>query len=958
MKSERTRNAGRNLVFGSLLKGYQIVVPFFMRTVMIRYMGAGYLGLNGLFTSILHVLNLAELGVGSAMVYSMYRAIAAEDGERIDALMYLYRRYYRLIGLAVLCVGLALVPALPYLVAKDVPPGINVTILYLMNLAATVLSYWLFAYRSSLIQAYQRDDIISKVTIVSNTIQYALQLVAIILFGDYYLYVVILLAGQVLTNVLTALASRRLYPDHMPRGILPKDEVQGINQRIRDLFTSKVGAVVLDSCDPIIISAFLGLEMLAIYQNYYYVITALAALFAVFFRAIVAGIGNSLATESAEKNYNNFLEVSCITLCALGVCISCMLCLYQPFVRISFGEKYLLGYGYVLLYCVFFYVYEFCRMLNVFKDAAGIWHSDRLRPLVVSIVNIALNLVLVRMIGLAGILLSTILSYYFLNLPWLMNNVFTYVFKRDVREYLFEVAKLACGMIAACAVSYVLCARLGSGMKGVAMRLAVSFTCSFCIMYVVARRFSQLDRALSRLFVLVPALRRVMPAVDRLKGFLAIPDDAVWAGLIALTCVVDLKTGLMEQYLPLRLPMYALFMVAVVLYIARWGFKISSPVFGLTSLYIGVSALSTVIHGSWSLSGLAGMILPPLTLGLLIETAQGDRLWFTLKVIAVTFSVMVLIDLVSVLAFPEGMYSGSFYDLYFYLGYKTHRTRVQLPLLGIAAVLSWRKRGRIGWSVYLLYAISLCTSYLSLASMGTASLLVLGVEYLLVLLRELADDDPSPFVKRVCSFISDYRVWAAGIVLTSMLLYVSPLGNALAVLMGAAAGRSSSLSGRTTIWAVALNFFKQHPLIGYGHVNPSVYIAQTGINGATSPHSFYLSVLVNSGVVGAMALTGAYVMLLRQRQPMRRTAGSLIMLPVIASLFLGITSSGNYALLAMPLLAIAWHVMCSEGAVAPELPWPLSLVLESSSADGRLPYNEENKDRIASSEGGDGDHEE
>ena len=188
MRIERTKNAGRNMVFGTLMRIYQIVMPFVIRTFMIRYMGAAYTGLSGLFTSILHVLNLAELGVGSAMVYSMYQAIAEDNHDEICALMRLYRRYYRIIGIVVLVVGLAIMPLLPVLVNKDVPADISINTLYLMNLAYTVASYWLFAYRSSLVQAYQRNDIISKVTICANTIMCALQLAAIILFDNYYGY--------------------------------------------------------------------------------------------------------------------------------------------------------------------------------------------------------------------------------------------------------------------------------------------------------------------------------------------------------------------------------------------------------------------------------------------------------------------------------------------------------------------------------------------------------------------------------------------------------------------------------------------------------------------------------------------------------------------------------------------------------------------------------------------------
>lgn len=261
-KIERTKNASRNIFFGVILKIYQILVPFLMRTAMIYLMGVQYLGLNSLFTSVLQVLNLAELGVGSAMVYSMYKPIAEDDETTICALMKLYRTYYRVIGLVIAVVGCALTPFIPHLIKSDVPAGLNIYVLYLLNLGATVLSYWLFAYKNSILQAHQRTDVVSRVTLVTSTVQYGLQIAVLWLFHNYYLYVIVALATQALTNITTALCANKLYPQFKPKGELPKTEVEAINKRVRDLFTAKLGGVVVNSADTIVVSAFLGLTVL------------------------------------------------------------------------------------------------------------------------------------------------------------------------------------------------------------------------------------------------------------------------------------------------------------------------------------------------------------------------------------------------------------------------------------------------------------------------------------------------------------------------------------------------------------------------------------------------------------------------------------------------------------------------------------------------------------------------
>lgn len=212
------------MLFDSILKVLNIGLPFVMRTVMLHYLGVQYLGLNGLFKSILSFLNLAELGVGSAMVFSMYKPIAEDDGETICALLRLYRTFYRIIGLFIAVIGLALIPFLRNLISGDIPPDMNLYVLYCMNLGSTVLTYWLFAYKRSLLDAHQRTDIISKVSIVVQLVEYALMLVALIVYRNYYIYLTILLLSQVAINIITAVQVKKSILIIVPGAICLKKE--------------------------------------------------------------------------------------------------------------------------------------------------------------------------------------------------------------------------------------------------------------------------------------------------------------------------------------------------------------------------------------------------------------------------------------------------------------------------------------------------------------------------------------------------------------------------------------------------------------------------------------------------------------------------------------------------------------------------------------------------------------
>jgi len=321
-------------------------------------------------------------------------------------------------------------------------------------LGETVLSYWLFAYKNSLLNAHQRIDIVSKINLVINTLQYLVQFLVIFIFKDYYFYVITILAFQIITNLVTASIVDRMYPNYKSKGDLSKGEKKEINQRVKDLFTSKIGAVIVNSSDSIVISAFLGLTVLAVYQNYFYILSAVIGFISVIFNSCTAGIGNSLIVESEEKNYKDLNKFTFIIMWISCVCTCAFLCLYQNFMTIWVGKELLLGFSAVICFCCYFYVYEINSLLNLYKDAAGIWHADRFRPLVTALSNLVMNLILVNFIGIYGVLLSTVLSMLFVGMPWLLHNLFTEIFKINARNYIIKLLKYAILVLIIATITY------------------------------------------------------------------------------------------------------------------------------------------------------------------------------------------------------------------------------------------------------------------------------------------------------------------------------------------------------------------------------------------------------------------------------------------------------------------------------------------------------------------------
>lgn len=433
-----------------------------MRTAMIYLMGAQYLGLNSLFTSILQVLNLAELGVGSAMVYSMYKPIAEDDHKTICALMALYKKYYTIIGAVILVLGCILTPFLPVLVKMDtVPNDVNIYVLYFLNLGATVLSYWLFAYKNCLVGAHQRTDITSKISICSSTATYLIQFIILYFFRNFYAYTVVVLGVGIVNNIATAIIVNHMYPNYQPNGKLEKTIVQRINHSVRDLFTAKLGGVIYDSADTIVISAFLGMEMLAVYQNYFFILTSVTGIITIVFSSCTAGIGNSIIVETEDKNYNDLKKFTFIICWISGFCSSCLLCLYQPFMKMWVGKNLMLDMSAVVCLVIYFYIRQINSLLNLYKDASGMWHEDRYRPLACAILNLVLNLLLVQFIGIYGVMISTVLAIICLGEPWLLKNLFSVIFKKNqLIPYLKNLLKYSFISLLNCIISYFICTRL------------------------------------------------------------------------------------------------------------------------------------------------------------------------------------------------------------------------------------------------------------------------------------------------------------------------------------------------------------------------------------------------------------------------------------------------------------------------------------------------------------------
>ena len=459
MKLARTKNAFRNTAWGAIYRFVALIGPFAIKTIIIKRLGLEYSGLNTIFNSILTVLNLANLGFSSSLVYTMYDAVAREDHAAICAMLNFFRKVYRIIGLVILSMGLCVIPFLPQLVGEGVPPGANLYIMWLLYLAETVMDYVLFGYVNAIFSAYQREDTRLKIMVVRYITQYTLQILLLLIFANYYIYLITLPMMVIPNSLANYFAAKKQFPQITCTGVLPPETKKAIYHRVKTLFAHKVGYTIIINIDSILISSALGLSVQSLYSNYYYILNAVAALVEIITTGCLAGIGNKLIVDTEDENHRTFLNLTYGWVALIGFCAACMLCLYQPFIGgVWIGEEGLLDTCAVVLLSMLFYFWMFRVMQSTYRDAAGLWTKDWPKSLIGMVVKLALSIPLIRITQhVGGALLPTILIQLLLNFTWEVYLLYHDIFHRSWHRYVLQMGKYTLITLAGAALSYGCC---------------------------------------------------------------------------------------------------------------------------------------------------------------------------------------------------------------------------------------------------------------------------------------------------------------------------------------------------------------------------------------------------------------------------------------------------------------------------------------------------------------------
>lgn len=455
----RIKNVKRNIFYGIIQICISQVLPFVVRTILIYRFGVDYLGLNSLFASVLSVLSLMELGFGTAIVYSMYKPVADEDVPQICAYLSYYRRVYRLIGIAVLIIGLLLIPFINLFVKDTELPGeLSLYYCYLIFLLNSVISYLVFGYMTAVPVAYQRRDILSRLDMALVVLKCALQILVLLSSTNFYLYLLVLPLISILHNIALAYIVKKRYPAIKCMGDIETDQKKDLRKRVFGLLINKLTNVSRNGIDSLCISSFIGLAATGIYNNYLYIITGVLSFSSMICNSMIASVGNSIVLESEEKNYSDMKLFDFMYMTVIGWIVVMLLCAFQPFISVWIGSDKTLNASVVIILCAYLYFLKSGDIRWVYHEAVGLWWECRWIMIGEAITNIVLNVVLCKMWGIAGIVLATAISVFMTNCILCPKVLFREYFKiRKLQEYWLDHFSYLITTIVTAVISWIIC---------------------------------------------------------------------------------------------------------------------------------------------------------------------------------------------------------------------------------------------------------------------------------------------------------------------------------------------------------------------------------------------------------------------------------------------------------------------------------------------------------------------
>ncbi len=490
MEESRVDKSIKNTTFGMIGLAVSLLVQFISRTIFIKLLGDEYNGINGLFTNILSVLNLAELGFAYSIAYALYAPLQSADKEKICAIMNYLRKIYYLIAVVVGVAGLICVPFLQYLIKEDIstlPFALKqIRIYFVVYLANTVFSY-IWSYKRTLITADQKTYLVSNADNLSNILLYSVQIVLLLIWKNYYLYLVLMLVKTIGTNVVLTFIADKKYPFLKEnRNVrLNKEECGRILKNVGAMFFHKVGSVVIYGTTTIIISAFVSLIEAGWYSNYVLIVSAVSSFINIIFNSITASVGNLCVTADKEYQKKVFSRISYVANFLAIFAFVCYVVLFNDFVTLWVGGDKTFSLAVIVVISASSMITILRSAPNTFKNAQGLFVKDWYKPIVEAGIAIILAIVFSFVWGTFGVLFGYMLGAI-VAVPIENMVLYKYGFEGTKKEFFEQLLRLlGCALLAGAmaALVYFICSFMPQGLGWFIIK-AVFSVCFVCVLYV------------------------------------------------------------------------------------------------------------------------------------------------------------------------------------------------------------------------------------------------------------------------------------------------------------------------------------------------------------------------------------------------------------------------------------------------------------------------------------------
>ena len=413
---KNAKSRGRNVVYNSIASivcnVLSYLISFVYRSVFIRYLNAEYLGLQGVFGNILQLLSLAELGIGSAMLFSMYKPLYEHDNDKLSALLNYYKKAYQIISVIVLLLGVAMLPLLDFFIGDAPNVAESLHIIYLFYLCNSVVSY-VCVYKQALLSADQKGFIVTIATALFQIIRTCLQILVLTLTRSYLLTLSIQIICTLVTNVFCSRIAQKMYPEVLSNHVevLGAKDKTAIRCKIGAMMKYRLGAYVVDGTDSLLITKFCGLASAGIYSNYLLIISMLRVFINYIAKALTPSIGNFEAQQGKQAIRGLIEKVNFVFFVLTSICTVCLYNLINPFIHLWIGENYILEHNVVVFICVNFYLTGMHQGMLVFRNALGLYTYLQFKPIAEAAINLIASIICGLYWGMAGVLAATTLSF-------------------------------------------------------------------------------------------------------------------------------------------------------------------------------------------------------------------------------------------------------------------------------------------------------------------------------------------------------------------------------------------------------------------------------------------------------------------------------------------------------------------------------------------------------------------